>query len=301
VTGRDRIVVLVVAAFAAVAGFYMLALKPKRQEAGKLGTEVSAARERLDEAEQRLAVARQARASYSLNYATVARLGKAVPTDDDVPSLVYQLDSTAGATGVDFRSVKLTSGSGAQPSAGSAASAAASTSDGANKQAESGDSGKTDGGEKGESEKGQSGQGAQATPNASSPAPPTQAATASLPPGAVVGPAGLSTMPFSFTFEGNFFRLSDFLTRIERYISPRQRAVDVRGRLLLVNGISLTAAQSGFPRMKAAISAQAYLLPAGQGLFNGASPQAPGGAGQTQPAGATNPAPPTAPATVGAK
>src|SRR4029453_5945066 len=77
------------------------------------------------------------------------------------------------------------------------------------------------------------------------PAAPTQAATAALPPGAVVGPAGLSTMPFSFSFEGSFFLLADFFTRIDRYIKPRRSSVDVRGRLLLINGISLNAAGSG--------------------------------------------------------
>jgi hypothetical protein len=103
-------------------------------------------------------------------------------------------------------------------------------------------------------------------------------------------------MPFSFSFEGSFFRLSDFLTRIERYIKPRGSAVDVNGRLLLVDGIALNAAAAGFPRMKASIAATAYLLPASQGLFGGASPAGPSAATQTPVAGGTGAT--TAPAVV---
>lgn len=289
-TARDRIVVMVVVAAAALGGYFMLVLKPKRDEATKLSNQVASAQQRLDAAQADLSSGRAARTTYSANYATVARLGKAVPTDDDIPSLVYQLDSTAQATGVDFRSVKLTSGAGGAAQASqTAAAAAAATSD----QSGSGDAGA---GKDGEQKPGST----QTTGTSGSPAPATQSATAALPPGAVVGQAGLNTMPFSFAFEGDFFKLSDFLTRIERYIKPRRDDVNVQGRLLLVDGISLTAAQSGFPRMKAAIAATAYLLPASQGLFDGASPQGPSATTPTQPvdSGSGSSGAPTAPATV---
>jgi Tfp pilus assembly protein PilO len=48
-----------------------------------------------------------AKASYKTNYATLARLGKAVPADDDVRSLLVQLQATADDTGVDFSQVEL--------------------------------------------------------------------------------------------------------------------------------------------------------------------------------------------------
>jgi type II secretory pathway pseudopilin PulG len=292
VTSRDRIVILVVAAAVALGAFWMLALKPKRQEASKLGKQLSTERQRLDTAKSDLQSGQAARSQFSLNYATVARLGKAVPIDDDVPSLVYQLDTTAESSGVDFRSVKLTSGGGT-PGASSTtsgnATAAASDQAGGGQDKQQGDKSAQQGGDQAKPADGAT---------ETKPAQATQAATAALPPGAVVGPAGLSTMPFSFTFEGSFFRLSDFLTRIERYITPRRQAVDVRGRLLLVNGISLTAAQTGFPKMKASISATAYLLPSGQGLFNGASPQGPDQPATAQPVSGSNPASPAAPATV---
>jgi hypothetical protein len=293
VTQRDRIVLLVVAAVVGLGAFYMLALKPKRQEAAKLGKDVEQAQKRVETAQADISAGEAARARYAVNYTTVARLGKAVPTDDDVPSLVYQLDSTARATGVDFRSVKLTSGAGTPQSPANAAQGAAATAD--KSKDDSSKAGEQKSALSSGQQSGQSGQAA--SQPASTPAAATQAATAALPPGAVVGPAGLSTMPFTFTFEGNFFRLSEFMTRLERYIKPRGAGVDVRGRLLLINGITLNAANSGFPKMKAAIAAQAYLLPGDQGLFNGATPQSPAQPGAAQPASSNGSASPVAPAT----
>ena len=282
-TTRDRLVVSVVLGVVLLGAFFMLVLKPKRQEASQLAQQVETAQARVQTAQADVSAGRAARSSYATNYATVARLGKAVPTDDDIPSLVYQLDSTAESTGVDFRSVKLTSGAGSGVAAPpNAAAAAAATSDQA-------------GGEDGEKKDDPA---AQATGTTAAPAAATQTATAALPPGAVVGQAGLNTMPFTFAFEGSFFKLSDFLTKLERYIKPTRTSVKVRGRLLLVDGLSLTAASGGFPKMKASIAATAYLLPPDQGMFDGATPQGPS-ATSGQPVSTTSSGgPPTAPATV---
>jgi len=289
-TQRDRIVVMVVIAVVALGGFWMLALKPKRKEASDLGQKLEQAHQRVDTAQAEVTAGEAARNLYARNYSTVARLGKAVPVDDDVPSLVYQLDSTAKETGVDFRRVKLSSGSGAAavpPT--SAAQGAAATQDNAQNKAASQD-GKDAGANAAASNGSQ-------PPAAGAPADPTQSATAALPPGATVGEAGLNTMPFTFTFDGSFFKLSGFLTKLERYIEARRRSVDVRGRLLLVNGISLTAATKGFPAMTASIAAQAYLLPVDQGLFDGASPTGPS-AVTPEPVSDSGGAPPVAPAAV---
>jgi hypothetical protein len=290
VTQRDRIVMIVVACAVALGGFYMFALKPKRQEAADMGQQLEQATQRLDAARAQVANGQAAHAKYAANYSNVARLGKAVPTDDDVPSLVYQLDSTAKDSDVDFRSVKLTSGGGASQTPANSAQAAAATQDKAQNNAASQD-GKDAGANAAAANSG-------ATPPAgAAPAAPTQTATAGLPPGATVGQAGLNTMPFSFTFEGSFFKLSDFMTRLERYIKATHDDVDVRGRLLMIDGISLSASPKGFPNMKAAISAQAYLLPADQGLYNGASPTGPT-AMTAEPATGSGGGAPVAPAAV---
>jgi len=276
-TARDRIVVMVVLVAVALAGFWFLLLAPKRTKASDLGAQVAEQQQRLETAKQSVQASRQAQATYAANYATVAQLGKAVPVDDDVPSLVYQLDSTAEDTGVDFRVVKL-SASGATPAPaptptpapGASGSASASSAPAASSSSS-------------------------APATASTPAPATQTASAGLPPGAVVGPAGFPTMPFSFTFEGSFFRLSEFFGDLEGYIGTRRGALEVSGRLLTVDGFSLKAADEGFPRMTAIVSATAYILPASEGLTAGATPAGPAQGG-TQPVSGSTPAAP-APAT----
>ena len=60
------------------------------------------------------------------------------------------------------------------------------------------------------------------------------------PPGTVsVGSAGFSAMPFTFGFEGSFFRLSNFFNRLEDFVTVTNKDVDVTGRLLLLGSISL--------------------------------------------------------------
>jgi hypothetical protein len=271
VTTRDRIALTVVIAAVLVGGFWFLVLGPQRSKASKLGSQLNKEQQRLTTAQSDAAQSRAAQAEYSRNYATVARLGKAVPSSDDVPSLVYQLSSTAQATGVDFRTIKLQNASSGAAAAPASPTPAPSPG------------------------KGSTGSTPAAGSSGAAPASATQAATATLPPGAVVGPAGFPTMPFSFTFEGSFFRLSSFFSRLESQIQSSRGRLSVRGRLLTIDGLALTAAGQGFPHMKAAVAATAYLLPADQGLTNGATPSTPP-AGSAQPVkntsttGATPPA-----------
>ena len=52
----------------------------------------------------------------------------------------------------------------------------------------------------------------------------TQAAAATLPPGATVGAAGFPTMPFTFVFNGRFFDMETFLARVNRLRARRRQA-----------------------------------------------------------------------------
>jgi hypothetical protein len=264
-------VLLVVLAAGLVAGFWFAILGPKRDESKKLGADVAKAQQQLDSVRATVANAKQAKARYAVDYATVARLGKAVPVDDNVPSLLYQLGTAADGAHIDFQSIKL-GGSGAAPAAQVTSAQAAAQANG-----------------------GSSAPGA--TP-ASGAAPATQSAAAVLPPGAVVGPAGLPTMPFSFVFEGSFFDMERFLRNVNRFISISGNQVDAKGRLLTVDALSLSAGPKGFPQVKVSLNATAYLLPADEGLTNGATADGPGATQTVSANGAPGPsAPPAATAT----
>jgi Tfp pilus assembly protein PilO len=122
-TGRDRIVVVVVATFAILAAVWVLAVSPEREQAAKLEAQVSAASATLATAESQVADARGAQSRYAAAYASVVSLGKAVPTSQEVPALIYQLDQASNQKQVEFASI--TSGSGGSSSASPAAGAAA--------------------------------------------------------------------------------------------------------------------------------------------------------------------------------
>lgn len=124
-TTRDRIVIVVLAALAVLAAAWLLAVAPEREKASKLGAEVSAAQAQLVSAEGQVTSARTAQAGYATAYASLVKLGKAVPTSQEVPSLIYQLVQASNQKRVEFSSI--TSGGS---SSGSASPAEASASAG---------------------------------------------------------------------------------------------------------------------------------------------------------------------------
>jgi hypothetical protein len=260
-TGRDRLMILVVAIAVIVAGGWFLVLSPQRDEANGLAGQIASQRKDRDSALADLASGLAAKRSYAHDYATVARLGTAVPDDDNVASLLYQIQSAANASHVDFRSLKVGQASGA---AATPPPAPVPTTD------------------------------ANGNPIAAAAA---QLVTATLPPGAAVGAAGFPTMPFGFEFDGSFFRLSDFMGRLQHFLVVRNRKLAVAGRFMTLDGIAFNAAPKGFPRIKASVAATTYLVPASQGLTNGATASGPASAATpaaTTSTGGTTAAPATA-------
>lgn len=249
-TRRNSILLVAVAAVAVVAAYWMLVLTPKREEAAKLDKQITVKQTALAAAEADVANYEKARENFRANYSMVARLGKAVPVDDDVRSLMVQINSAAGHSGVDFRTINVAA-SGAAPAADSSGTAKGAST------------------------------------------------TAAPPPGATtVGTAGFSTMPFAFRFQGSYFELGKFFNRLDKFVAVRNRGLDVTGRLLVLNSITLTPdATKGFPMLTAEVSANSYLLPPTEGLTGGAIPAAPSGSGTAAAPGATATPAPSSPAT----
>jgi type II secretory pathway pseudopilin PulG len=243
-TARDRIVLVVVATLALVVGSWLLVIQPKRSQASKLGTQLTTAQSQLSAARSQVAAGAAARSSYAGYYTELARLGEAVPADDNVPSLIYQLQQAATSTGIDFRYLVLASAGSSAPAPAPVAPATAVTNTGA--------------------------------------ATTAAAAPATLPPGVTLGPAGLPIEPFTFTFNGNFFHLANFFGRLERFVVVHNQRLSVSGRLISLNAISLSPGPKGFPQISASINATTYLTPQSQGPVSGATPAA-SSTGSNQP------------------
>ena len=131
-------------------------------------------------------------------------------------------------------------------------------------------------------------------PEALGSVPANALATASAPTGASAGAASMRVMHFTFEFEGKFFRLEDLLRDIKRLTWTREGDLLIAGRLVTIDGITFDSEGN-----KVSMAATAYVLPASQGLFAGATPAGPAVTGVTpQAASAPGSATPTPTAAV---
>ena len=92
---------------AVAAAFWILALSPKREEASKLDAQVTQLEGSLAQHESEVATAKEARKEFPVNYQHLVVLGSAVPSDDETPSLLVQLNHIANHAGVRFQTLKL--------------------------------------------------------------------------------------------------------------------------------------------------------------------------------------------------
>ena len=300
-TRRDSYIVTAIAVLGAVAAFWFLALAPKREKLSALDTDVAEARQTLDQAKQEKVKFAQDQIAFPRMYASLSRLGKAVPPDEDVPSLLVQLNHAAAKANVNFHSVELKLALAEkvqQASADASASAAAAPAAGQAAPA-AGEGGAAAPPATGTTPA-PAGEGAAAAPAApaagaatasagATTAAPAAGTTATDPAAGAAAPAQFKVLPFEYKFKGDFFDLEDVIHNMTRLVERRNQELAITGRLITIQGFAMK-------RGKVTVLAATYMLPADQGLFGGATPQGPAGAAapQAAAAGTTTPAPPTA-------
>ena len=265
---RDRKILMVVVPLALIAGYWFLVLDPKRQEAGEAAAQLAQAQKKRDDAVALAARLEAARSRFGADYATLIRLGKAIPSEVDMASLLVQLDAAARGTDLEFKQVKSgertvlgTPAAGATPAA---PAPAAGSGAGASAQP---------------AQPGAAGAPQSANPGGSPPAAPGAGAS-------TASPAGLESVPLELSLSGGFSELADFLHRLKRFVRVADDRVLVRGRLMTIDSFALTNGE-GSREMEAEIKGTVYLTPKGQGVTAGASPA--GLPGAPAPAAATPP------------
>jgi Tfp pilus assembly protein PilO len=120
-TTRDRLFGLCLVAAAILAAMWFLLVSPERAKISGLNAEVSSAQQALTAAQSKLAAARTSQASYQTDYASIVKLGEAVPPTPQVPSLVYELDQLSNSKDVDFASITSSGGSSSTAAAATTA------------------------------------------------------------------------------------------------------------------------------------------------------------------------------------
>jgi type II secretory pathway pseudopilin PulG len=124
-TTRDRMVLIAVVVLVLLAGGWVLVVSPERNKAGAEQAQVQSARAQLETAKSQANSARAAEQRYDAAYSSVVSLGKAVPSSEEVPSLIYQLELASDQRDIEFTSI--TSGSSSSSSSASASAAADSS------------------------------------------------------------------------------------------------------------------------------------------------------------------------------
>jgi type II secretory pathway pseudopilin PulG len=239
-SSSNRVIVAMLAIAALAIAFWMLLLSPKREEASKLGAQVEELQASLAQHRAEAAQAQEAREEFPVTYQQLVVLGKAVPGDDDTASLLVQLNRIANGADVTFRNLSLEAASGTEAAPPVPAPAP------------------------------------EAGTPASSSVSPTEVAASMLPLGAAIGPAGLGVMPYTLTFDGEFFEIADFIKGLDSLVKTENAKVSVNGRLFTINGFSLEAAPNrSFPALQATFSVTTYLTPPTQGVTAGATPASP--------------------------
>jgi Tfp pilus assembly protein PilO len=305
---RDKKLLAALVPIVVLAAYWFLLLSPKREEATTASTTLTEQQERLDAARAASQSASGAEEGFEASYAQIVRLGKAIPSTVDMPSLLVQLDAAAAGTGISFTRISAgervqapapatppaestDEGTPAAAAGGEPAQSAPGTATEAANEAEATSDDRNAAAE-------QSGVDAQTSTSTGEGGLPVGGGDAgSAAPAGSPAPAGLETIPLELEFTGNFFNLADFFHRVKRFVRLANQDVLVSGRLITVEGVNWTSDAEIFPRMRAQLNATVYLSPKSEGVTAGATPSGPA---PTPAAGGTpapaEPAPEAAPA-----
>jgi Tfp pilus assembly protein PilO len=108
-SSNNRLIAAMLVVVFIAGAFWITSLSPKREEASKLGESIEREEAALAQDRQALEVAESARKGFSNDYRRMVVLGKAVPGEDEIASLIVQLHAIAKRAHVRFQELALTS------------------------------------------------------------------------------------------------------------------------------------------------------------------------------------------------
>jgi hypothetical protein len=135
-SSRDRSLISLVALIVIAVGGYFLIVKPEHHKAAQIQTQINSQQTALRQAEAQVQAGRDAEAQYTLYAHQLSSITAAVPSDEQVPELINELQAASTRNRVGFQSVSTSgSSSGAAavpastpaPTTGAAATGAATT------------------------------------------------------------------------------------------------------------------------------------------------------------------------------
>jgi hypothetical protein len=288
-TDRDKKIVLLILPALLLAAYWFLALSPKRAEVAEAESALAVQEQRRDTAQTRVTALSGSRTNFAADYAELVRLGKAVPPEIDMPTILVQLDAASRGTEIVFTKItadeREPAATPTTPAPGSGDGSQPADAGGEAAQSGPGTAGESAGNAVASANSNNAAAAEQSGVNPSDTATSETARDGALPigggtatpgtAGATSGVPALDTVPLTLEFVGDFFDLSDFFHRIKRYVETSKQDINVRGRLLTVDGIEFTSEPDLFPNITATLTVTAYLAPQAEGATAGATPTGP--------------------------
>lgn len=236
-----RPIVAILAVAVAAVAFWVLALSPKRDEADQLGKQAEGLTASIESSRSELAQATAARRTFPTAYRQLVELGQAVPSTDETPSLLVELDQIASESGVEFDSFQL------EGEAESVSEVPAESTEGSTT--------------------------ARPATEVAASLLPLGASIGSA--GLATMPYSLQFKGNFFQI-GAFIGRIDALVKANNNVAVDGRLVTINGFSLVVGGEGEeVGSENGAKELDANFSVTTYLTPPGQGLTAGASPTGP--------------------------
>lgn len=285
-TDRDRKIVVFLVPLVLLLAYWFLVLSPKREEATQAGEQLTLQQDTLAATRVQLDQMRGAKTSFAADYTEMVKLGKAIPSAVDMPSLIVQLDEAARGTRIDFAKIAVGEREvaevavGQPPAAAGGDPAAPASAGGAPAQSAQGATAEgaadaTNSANAANADSGVSPADAQTSETVREGGLPVGGGAAGAATGAATcGAAGLECVSLELEFTGGFFDLADFFHRLKRFVKVDGERMLVRGRLMTVDGLTFSG-EDGSKSLRATITATVYLSPRAQGATAGATPQGP--------------------------
>lgn len=295
---RDRKLLIFLVPIVVIAAFWFLLISPKREEATQAAMELDQQEQRLDQARATADAAKGAKTDFAADYGEIVRLGKAIPSTIDMPSLIVQLDRAAAGTSIRFTRIATgerqatTSVAAPPPESSSTGTTPATPTDAGGAQAQSGPGTAAESANNTAAASNEQAQSGAAAPSDTQTSTPAGAAPATGGAGTASAAPGLETVPLELEFVGNFFNLADFFHDVKRFVHVAESNVTVGGRLITIDRINFSSDPELFPRLTAQLTATIYLSPVSEGVTAGATPAGPAtpAAESSDPSGSPAPA-----------
>lgn len=301
-TDRDKKLLAIFAVVILLGGYWFLVLGKKRSAVAEAEQEKVAAQHSLDDAKNAVAAGNREKKRYPISYSRVVRLGKAIPDEADLASLIVQVNDISVDTGVRFQSLVISDGAAGAAGATGASGVATTCGEGgatgataaAATPAPTGATGPTqantgvgqainDANDAARDSSDQSSRSAAAEQEQAE-----KCAAAPTLTDLAAASAGLQLTSFKFKFKGSFFDLHKVIHRLMGMVEAREGKVKVAGRLLQINSVNMTS--GSFPDLEAEVDMTGYVLPESTSLTAGGTPSGPAGSPTSNPTPA--PAPP---------